>query len=106
MNDLAREMKAVLARWRRSGESRREFGQRERISYHKLIYWRRKLDASKSSGKGIAESEPDLVPVRVIPEADGDARFIVQVGAGVEIAVPAGFDAAELARLVRCLRSC
>lgn len=107
----SKEMRRVLSRWRRSGQSLRRFGLDEGISYNTLQYWRRKLEGTGPSrprrGPG---AMPEFVPVDVIAEAKlgvpSGVGFEVHLHSGHRIQVPVGFAAEELRRLVAVLASC
>ncbi len=107
-------MEAVISRWDASGLSLRRFGQKEGISYSKLVYWRQKLRGGKAGAKRTASipAKPatDLVPVQVVPDEapsnPSPAPFSVWLGNGVAVDVPTGFDERDLRRLVDLLTSC
>lgn len=104
----ADEMRAAFARFEQSGLTLKAFGEREEISYTTLQYWRRRLRDGESAAKPRTEAPApvDLAPVHVIQDNPQDARFDVWLSNGVSIEVPAGFDDAELRRLVGVLLSC
>ncbi len=107
-------MEGVMARWESSGMSLRSFGIQEEISYAKLMYWKRKLrgagDGRKKRERAPRTATADLVAIDVIadesPTASASAPFSVWLGKGLGIDVPAGFDDADLRRLVTLLGSC
>ena len=73
----AEEMRAVLARWKDSGESLFAFADREQVSYAKLQYWALKLGLKKRKKRERVEFVPiklDQVeqPVRVRPPHVGE----------------------------------
>lgn len=112
------------ARWRRliaeqerSGQSVREFAEERELSAWSLYGWRSRLGlsgrrgrAGQSKGAGRRTNEAQLVPVEVVGPAtaagSGSERdFEVELGAGIRVHVPGGFDAEELLRLVSVLRA-
>ena len=106
---LDEQMRQTLARWQESGLSLRGFGEREKISYSKLVYWRRKLLDGKKR-KPRAASTTSFAPVRVVAD-EADARAnpeVVEVwlANGVSLSVPIGMDGGELRRLIGVLSSC
>jgi hypothetical protein len=109
---VANEMHELLDRWKGSGTSLMTFGRQERVSYSKLVYWRRKLEGPSSSRrKSPATGQiPELVPVEVVadakPKRPGFSKFEVLLANGVSLEVASGFDERELRRLVRVLQSC
>ena len=105
----SKEMRTVLARWRRSGLSLRRFGQDEGLSYNTLQYWRRKLEGTGPVRRRGRQARAEFVPVEVIADRkpdDSTARFDVRLRSGHQVRVHSGFDAAELQRLVEALESC
>lgn len=108
----AEEMRAVFARFEESGLSLKAFGERERIPYTTLVYWRRKF-SGKESGKKVsppAAASVAVAPVRIVPDAavvdSRSERFEVWFSNGVSVEVPSGFDELELRRLVGILSTC
>ena len=81
------------------------FGKQEDVSYAKLLYWRKKLasDPGDDRRSGFAQVEV----VADSPKREHAAtKFEVWLANGVSLEVQAGFDAAELRRLVGVLQSC
>lgn len=99
------EMRALFARWKESGLSLLAFGKQEGVSYSKLLYWRKKLDS-----ESVSPSRADLIPVEIVadapPRQTAPSKFEVWLANGMSLEVQAGFDAAELRRLVGVLQSC
>jgi hypothetical protein len=99
--------KTTEARWRRlitaqekSGLTAREFAATQGMAAATLYWWRSKLrrDGTK------------LVPVQVVEQrreveaGSSFNSFELQVDGTMTLRVPAGFDEAELRRLIRALR--
>lgn len=97
------EMKKVLSRWRRSGQSLRQFADEQEISYSTLLYWK-----AKSPMKVSGSAAPDLVPVDVVSDrpAKSDMVFEVRCGNGLSVQVRSGFDESEFRRLLQVVASC
>lgn len=111
---LAAWYKSALAEQERSGLSVADFAARIGVNPVTLYAWRRRL-AGAASRKRSRRTAAGLVQVRVVaddqPErpaqpATAAAPLVVRVGRSRGIEVPAGFDAAELARLIGVLESC
>jgi len=90
----------LIERWQASDLSDAAFARRERVSIRQLRRWRELFE-------GESAQDLRLVPV-VIRESDDDQRpttasFVVDLPGGASVRVTAGFDAAELRRLVETL---
>jgi hypothetical protein len=67
--------------WQVSGESQQAFCQRHELSYHRFIYWRRKLaDQETATRRGYSA----LVPVRYEPTLS-EATLSVVLPSGIEL---------------------
>jgi hypothetical protein len=90
-----------VERWEVSGLSAAAFAARARISAKSLVWWRWKLRSSPHVAPAPAL---DFLPVRVVdmrarpPSASGLIEIALPNGRVVR--VPAGFDAAELERVL------
>ena len=67
--------------WRASGESQQAFCQRHDLSYHRFIYWRRKLADQGTERRGV---HPALVPVHYQPTPSETTLSLVLPG-GIEL---------------------
>ena len=94
----------VLAELRASGLSVAAFARERGLSAWTIYDWRRRL-REQSGG---ARNELDLVKVTVAAPAPAPqaSTIAVELEAGHRVYVPAGFDAAELRRLLEVLASC
>lgn len=92
----------VLAEQRASGLSVAAFARERGLSAWTLYEWRRRLGAAQSE----PVAKPELVQVMVTPSASRASTIAVELGAGLRVHVPSGFDAAELRRLLEVLASC
>jgi hypothetical protein len=93
-----KQAKQTIESWRASGLGPVQFAKREGISVGTLYRRRAKVDAA----------DPCIVPVVVrsgpTPSTTAPVLpFEVELASGVRIRVAAGFDAAELVRLVEAL---
>jgi transposase len=90
----------VLARWRSSGLSVRDYCELHRISQPSLYWWRREIPRRDGA-------RPQFLPVRVVAEAvasNGDSDAIEVVLANQRcLRVRPGFDRATLVRLLDVL---
>ena len=103
------EAERLVSEFEQSGLRRKEFCAARGLSVHTLDAWR----------KRIAESGPDekIVPVEIVEERRAsvnsmqsgsltrNGQFRVVLAQGLRIEVEAGFDAAELRRLITALDS-
>lgn len=104
--ELAAWYGAILEQQAESGLSVVDFAAEMGISAWTLYEWRRRLGAAAVVDDAGA-AQPHLIEVAVAPAPHrAAAAFVVEVGAGRRITVPAGFDSRELQRLVGALESC
>ena len=101
----SKEMRAVLDRWKESGQSLRAFGVREGHSYSKLLYWRRRLEPREPKPEKI-----DFAPVQVVQAPETVPVKSDTIGIwlpnGVSLDVPAGVASEDVLRLVESLSRC
>jgi hypothetical protein len=95
----------LVSEFERSGLGRKEFSAAHGLSVHTLDAWRRR----------IAGSREEIVPVEIVEErgvpmgamqagsTDPIGPFRIVLGNGLRVEVEAGFDAAELRRLLAAL---
>lgn len=97
------ELPALLAEIERSGESVAALARRRGLSTWKLY---RSRGASAGSRPRQHRSKPaELVPVRVVPPVGAAPLELALAGCHV-LRIPAGFDEAELRRLLGVLAGC
>jgi|SRR4051812_4680949 hypothetical protein len=89
----------LVARWEASGESAAVFASRVGTSARTLCRWRRE---SRKAGLERGPTLPKIVEFRSTGLA-ADDRFEVRLGDGRSVGVPAAFEEAALARLLRVL---
>jgi len=101
------EGERLVCEFKQSGLGRKEFCAARGLNVHTLDAWRKRIGQSKIREK--------IVPVEIVGEAAGprDSRriasversgqFRVVLADGLRIEVEAGFDAAELRRLIGAL---
>jgi len=89
------EWEALVAEWRASGLSQKEFARRKGIAATTLSWWSCRL---RREDGGL----PSLVPVQVVPDA-AEGEFRVELAGRRTVVVPASFDAGALRRLVAVL---
>jgi len=104
----ARQMRRVLAGWRRSGLTLREFGEKRGIPPSTLSWWRQVFRrAGDEEGNGAA-AEPAVVFTEVPPPANvpGTAAVLeIVLHSGHLVRVPAGADIGTLQRVLQALRT-
>lgn len=83
------EKRQLLAEWEASGLSKAAFAKQRGVSPNSLHRWHKALKT------------PAFVEVLTAPAAA--PAFVLRVREAVQLEVPAGFDAAELRRLVDAL---
>jgi len=113
---VAREtaMRAVLARWERSGLPLSRFAEREGLGPRTLYRWRRRLGVGDDhvrrgrppgAGRGRSRTPgPAFTEVRTpwVPASP----FEVHLGDGTMVRIAAAFDPAALRTLLTTLRAC
>ena len=107
-SELAAWYETALEEQERSGLSVAEYAEEIDVTAATLYSWRRRL-ASESSPQRPREAS-GLVRVQVRPDAQraegGTGSLVVRMGRCRSIAVPPGFDAEELARVIEVLEAC
>ena len=91
----------ILAEQRASGLSVAAFARERGLSAWTIYDWRRRLREQPGQ-----EDKAELVQVNIAPSAPRTTTIAVELEAGLRVHVPAGFDAAELRRLLGVLTSC
>ncbi|WP_374682300.1 helix-turn-helix domain-containing protein [Accumulibacter sp.] len=107
-DELAVWYSEALAAQAASGLSVAEFAGRIGVSVPTLYSWRRRLEASppRESSARLVELTMTRTPA-MMPDAPSASAMVVRLCSGRRsIDVPAGFDDAELRRLVAALESC
>jgi len=103
------EVERLVREFEQSGQKRREFCAAHGLCVHTLDAWRKRVAQSRV--------EKRIIPVEIVEEHTADSvstrtrstvrgvRFGIVLDGGVRIEVEAGFDAAELRRLMTALGS-
>jgi len=99
-----------VRRWRRSGQTTREFAASIGVKPTTLAYWawrlrREERDAppqpgGRARGSGVATAQPFVEVIVDGPEPGG---FVLELGDGRRLRIPAGFEAAALTRVLAVL---
>jgi hypothetical protein len=93
---------ATVARWKRSGLTAAEFGEREDVSPRTLRWWSSALSCGTRAERGQAEMGP--APIEILLPAE-QARAHVEISVeGAVLRVEVGTDAAYVGALVQALR--
>ena len=96
--ELWRERLAELAT---SGETQKQWCERNGVPVHQLAYWKRQLAGAGSAGT--VDTGMEWFPVQLMPKAASGLNSLeVRVGVA-HIQVPPGFDPVLLAGVVRAL---
>ncbi len=91
------ERRALVADWRRSGQSQSRFAFEHGVPQSSFSKWVARYTPAPMT-------LPTFATVEVVDEAPPPPNLLVHLGtSGLRVEVPAGFDAAELRRLVGAL---
>lgn len=93
----AAEWRVLVDRWLSSGQCRTEFAAANGLNVNTLSWWRSQFAREKKSLPAATFAEVVVEDERTAPD------LIVELGDGLRVRVPAGFDATELRRLVDAL---
>ena len=111
--DGARDRWAGLVRrWRRSGQTAREFAEGAGVNAGTLAYWawRLKRERSGTEGRQVKRRRSTSASVQgarfveLMVDTPEDGRFLLELGDGRRLRIPAAFDAEGLKRLLTALR--
>ncbi len=93
-----REWRQLLARWRRSGQTIRDFCTQWQVSEPSFYVWRRRLAERDRAA-------PQFVPVHVVADTPANTASPIEVvlGNGRRLRVGPGFDADTLQQLLALL---
>ena len=103
----------VVRRWRRSGQTARAFAQSAGVNTGTLAYWAWRLKRettgtrsgrAKRRTRSVRAAVQDTRFVELIVDRQPDARFVLELGDGRRLRIPAAFDADALKRLLTALR--
>ena len=104
----ARQMRRVLARWKRSGLTLREFGEDRGIPLSTLSWWRRVFrHAGEELVNGAAGEDPVVFTEVPKPANVPRTATVVEIvlRSGHLVRVPAGVDADTLQRVLQALQT-
>lgn len=102
----------LVRRWRRSGQTAREFAETAGVNAGTLSHWAWRLkregaDRDESLVKRRPRSSSAAMGersfVELIVDGPEDGGFLLELGDGRRLRIPAGFDAAALGRLLTVL---
>jgi len=103
----------LVRRWRRSGQTAREFAASAAVNAGTLAYWAWRLKR-ETAGAGRSKVQrrtrssraavQDASFAELIVDSQEDARFLLELGDGRRLRIPAAFDADALKRLLAALR--
>lgn len=92
------EWEALVAEWRAGNLTQQAFAKRKGIAPTTLSWW-----SCRMRREARTDAAPALVPVRVMDAGAAAAEFVVRLAGGIELTVPASFDADALRRLLGAL---
>jgi hypothetical protein len=113
--ETERFYRGVLAEHARSGKTVRAFAAGRGIPAGAISFWRHQLKTRDAERARARASESQFVPVRVVEEIAREpvrevraprASYEVVLGKGRVLRLPADFDDARVAALVRAVTSC
>jgi len=108
----ARQMRAVLGQWERSGLSQVEFARRRGVSLSGLRWWRyefrrREREGRRKARGGRERSSARFIEIRrpagLVPASGTGTGFTVRLRGGIAVEVPMEFAASSLERLLTVL---
>jgi transposase len=108
--DGARDRWAGLVRrWRRSGQTAREFAESAGVNAGTLSHWAWRLSREtggrkRRSRNGARAAVPEARFVELIVDGANDGGFLLEFSDGRRLRIPTGFDADALQRLLAILR--
>jgi hypothetical protein len=110
--DRQAQWQARFARWRRSGQTVREFCADERVSVPSFYYWRRRLPVGdhglakggQRGGDAVGGAPATFVPVEVIGSVDDGMSAEYRFPSGVSLRISSGVEESRLRALLRVLR--
>ncbi len=103
----ARQMRQVLARWKRSGLTLREFGQRQGITLSTLTWWRQvfRRAGERESGAPAGDAVVFTEVPRMAPGPIGPPVLEIVLRSGHVLRVPAGADTESVRRVLQALQA-
>jgi len=105
----------LVRRWRRSGQTAREFAESVGVNAGTLAYWAWRLKREGKANDRAARSRPrrrgpqSIAPmgassfVELIVDRPEEGRFELELGDGRRLRIPPGFDGTALGRLLTVL---
>ena len=101
------QWREIVARWRASGESAREFAAREGLVAGTLSWWGNRLKADAPRRAREAESQA-FAPLRVTSSSSssGGGRIEVVTPSGLVVRVTGVVSEVELAAVLRAVQQC
>lgn len=108
MTDQERHARVrLVAQWRESGKSAREFAHDHGVTAWTLYYWRERLAALGQQTQPARNRPASLVPVQVVPDdkpvTDGELEVILATGDRLRVRATVATD--TLRRVVDVLRT-
>ncbi len=98
------EMRALLAECEESGQSKAVFARKRRLKPETFAWWsseiRRRDAARREAAPTPSEGPPSFVEVVVEQSEPALLFFEIELGAGCQVRVPAGFSSEDLTRLL------
>jgi transposase-like protein len=103
----------LVRRWERSGQTARQFAQSAGVNAGTLAYWAWRLKRERTGTHGSKVKRrtrsarafvQDTSFVELIVDRQDDGRFLLELGDGRRLRIPAAFDADGLKRLLTALR--
>lgn len=96
------EARGVIAAWRKSGQSTRDFAQARGIVPQRIYWWRKRLSDDDTKVEAKADGELKLLPVHVTEPKRGEPVTVL-LRSGHMLKVGRGFDEEAFARVLAVL---
>jgi transposase len=99
----------LVRRWRRSGQSAREFAERAGLNAGTLAYWAWRLNRERAAARApkrvrrARATAKDTGFVELIVDERGSGEFLLEFGDGRRLRIPMQFDADALQRVLAIL---
>ena len=104
--DQRERMRALIRKWRASGQTKTEFVRANGVSRGKLEYWVRRLGEEPAERRGRRARSVNLIPVRVTGTAsESPGEIEILLAGGDLVRVSPEVPAETLRRVIEVLRS-
>lgn len=104
--DVEGRMAAVIAEWRKSGQTRTAFAQAHGLTVSKLDYWKRRIGSAPRTRRGRRTGKAvQLIPVQLRPEVSGEATEVeIVLASGDRLRVGSAVSSERLRQVLAVVR--